>query len=252
MKFLHFISSVLAIFLLLASCCKEPEQTEPVSLGEISVDLDANKNHIRTEESLIGNLVADAFMDYAFSKGKQVDFALVNSGNIRFNPETRPSGIYPAGLFTGEMVDEMLPFGDFGEIVKVTGTELKEIFERSVAQLPEAKGPFLQLSEGVKIEVDLSKQRQIIDETLDPEVIVTPGKRIVSIKINSNEIDSLKEYTLFAPDFITLGNDGYVTFFNIPETKKESLGEDISIALKNYIILNSPVTPFIEGRITFK
>jgi 2',3'-cyclic-nucleotide 2'-phosphodiesterase (5'-nucleotidase family) len=233
------------------ACCKEALK-EPVALGEIKVNLDASEPEVRLKEALIGNMICDAVKSDAERKGKVVDFAVMNGGGIRFNEQNRPSGIYPAGLFTSEMVDEMLPFGNFNVIVKVTGKELKSIFERSVAQLPLIKGPFLQVSKELKITIDTTKSPQIINELVVPNIIVSNGNRIVSIKINNVEYDTLATYTLVTADFIADGNDGYITFKNISSDKKENLGEDQTGAVKEYIILNTPLTPLIEGRIVYQ
>lgn len=233
------------------SCCKDTVE-EPVALGEIKVDLDASKNELRSKETLIGNMVCEAIKADAERRGRVVSFSIMNGGGIRFNPESRPSGIFPAGLFTSEMIDEMLPFGNTNVVVKVTGKELKSIFERSVAQLPLAVGPFLQVSKELKIIIDTTKAAQVINELVEPHVIVINGNRIVSIKINNVEYDSLATYTLVTSDFIANGNDGYVTFRNISADKKENLGEDQSGAVKEYIILNTPLTPTIEGRIIYQ
>jgi 5'-nucleotidase/UDP-sugar diphosphatase len=243
------ISFILAV--LLSSCCKD-EFEKPVALGEIKMNLDASKSEVRTKETLIGNLIADAMKADAERKDKSVDFALMNGGGIRFDQETRPSGIYPSGLFTSEMVDEMLPFGNTNAIVKVTGKELKSILERSVAQLPLAEGPFLQLSAEIKITVDTTKAPQIINDLIEPNVIIYNGSRIKSIKINNVEYDSTATYTLITSDFIAAGNDGYVALKNIAPDKKEDLNEDQTGALKEYIILKTPITPVIEERIVFE
>lgn len=222
--------------------------------GITTVDLDASKSHIRSEESLIGNMIADAFKDYAESKGESVDFAVANSGNIRFSDETRTDGIYPANLeYTDEIIEEIFPWDNSLIKVKVTGVELKSIFENSVKSLPEdGKGWFLQVSSELKIQVDLSKQRQVLDET-DPEnpVIATQGERILSIIINNVEYDTTAQYTLAVNSYIAEGGDDFVTFKNIESTLKTQIGEDYREALKMYLQKYSPVTPALEGRITF-
>jgi len=245
------VSIYVLIVICFSACCKE-EAEDPIALGNITVDLDASKPTVRTKEALIGNMICDAVKSDAGRRGKVVDFSIMNGGGIRFNEQSRPSGIYPAGLFTSDMIEEMLPFGNASVVVKVTGKELKSIFERSVAQLPVAKGPFLQVSKELKIIIDTTKPPQIINDLVEPNIIVSNGSRIISIKINNVEYDSLATYTLVTSDFIAEGNDGYVTFKNISPDKKENLGDDQSGAVKEYIILNTPVTPIIEGRIIYQ
>ena len=251
MNYLKVLLIITSCIIFASSCCEERVKPDTVVVGEVLIDMDASKQTVRSQEALIGNMVADAFMEYVLLKDKAIDFAVINGGNLRINKDIRPDGIYPAGEWTREMVEELLPFGNFGIIVSVTGAELKSIFERSVAQLPLAKGPFLQVSKEVKIVIDTSasQQPQIINETQDQ--IVTEGSRIISIKINAKEYNTDSIYIFMGTDFMIEGNDGHVTLANISDDKKENLGEDLVIALENYLKTHSPVQPELEGRITF-
>lgn len=250
----HVLNSIILVFSI-QSCCKETNPPPSDILGQITVDLDANKSLLRTKETLIGNMICDGIKKEMDLRGEVVDFVVINGGAIRFNSSTRPSGIYPSGIFTSDMLDEMLPFNNANVIVKVTGKELKSIFERSVAVLPlTSPGSFLQVSKELKITIDTTNAPQVINELVDPPIIVTPGSRIISIKINNVEYDSLATYTLVIGDFIAeqTENDGYVTFRNISADKKENLGDNQADAVKNYIKLNAPITPHIEGRIIYQ
>jgi 2',3'-cyclic-nucleotide 2'-phosphodiesterase (5'-nucleotidase family) len=175
---------------------------------------------------------------------------VVNAGSIRYSASKRANGIYPAGIITSEMVDEMLPFGDATVLVKLTGKEVKSVFERAAAQYPLAKGPFLQVSKEIQVTIDTNQSPQIIN--IDGSMIISPGNRISSIKIQEVMIDSSAVYTVAFPDFIAEGNDGYVTLRNIPAVLKDNLFENQSNAIKEYIILNTPVTPVIENRLKFQ
>lgn len=250
MKKFYILVFVLSFLLSFNSCKKRERVQNSTPLGTLMIDLNANEDVIRKKESLIGNLVADAFKKEYDGKNMPVDFVLVNGGSIRFSLLKRPNGIYPAGVFTSEMADEILPFGNTNVSVKVTGKQLKAILERALAQYPLAKGPFMQVSKEVQILVDTTQAPQVLN--IDQTAIVFQGNRIVSIKINSIECDSLTEYKVGVSDFIADGNDGYVTFKNIPSSLKVNLGEDQVNALKEYVIINSPIEPKIEGRILFQ
>lgn len=250
----HILSCFILVFSI-QSCCKEKNLPPSDILGEITVDLDANSSVLRTKESLIGNMICDGIKKEMDVRGETVDFVIMNGGAIRFDPGIHPNGIYPSGIFTSAMVDEMLPFENANVIVKVTGKELKSIFERSVAIYPSmVSGPFLQVSKELKIVIDTTKNPQVIDDLVDPPVIVTPGNRIVSIKINDVEYDSLATYTLVVNQFIAEepDNDGFVTFRNIPADKKENLGDNQADVVKSYIKLNAPITPHLEERIIYQ
>lgn len=240
----------LSISVYLTSCRKKEVETSAVSLGTVTVDLSANENLIRKREALLGNMICDAIKKNLDDRGKIVDFVIVNSGNIRYNTSTRPDGIYKAGVYTSNMVQEMLPFGDASYIVKLTGKQLKEVLERSLALYPLAKGPFLQVSKELRIVVDTTKLPQLLD--VNESSIVSQGSRIVSIKINDIEYDTLAVYSVGLPEFIAEGNDGYVTLKNLAPSQKENLGENVTNAVTDYIIINVTLTPLIEGRIQFQ
>ena len=161
----------LLIFLLFMSCADDGNGNvtdEDIvyggKLGTSNVALDANKAVIRTEESPIGNLLGDAIYWYITNKMEiQIDFAIQNSGGIRFNEETRKDGIYPAGDFTENMVLEILQFPNTIAVVELSGLQLKEILEHSVALIEESKGQFLTFSKGVIATFDISKDQGVHD-----------------------------------------------------------------------------------------
>lgn len=250
MKITHIIIWLFILTGFFNSCQRKKRSPEPDIIGTLVVDLDAKEFVVRKREALIGNMIADAIkMDYE-NKGKAVDFTLVNGGSIRFSTSKRPDGIYIAGNFTTEMVNEMLPFGNTNVIVKITGKQLKEVFERSAARYPLAKGNFMQLSKEVKVLIDTTQAAQVLN--IDETAIVSHGSRIVSIKINNVEYDNLALYSVGVSDFTAEGNDGYTTLRKLSGSLKEYTGEDMANVLKEYVIINSVIEPKLEGRILFQ
>jgi 2',3'-cyclic-nucleotide 2'-phosphodiesterase (5'-nucleotidase family) len=250
MRRYYIIVLILGLLLFFDSCRKRDRSPQAHVLGALLVDLDANKTVVRKREALMGNMILDAFKNDMENRNKPVDFFISNGGGMRFSETKRPNGIYKAGDFTSEMVDEMLPFGNTNAIVTMTGSQLKEVFERSLAQYPLAQGAFLQVSKELQIVIDTTQAPQILD--VNNETIVSPGKRIVSIKYNTISIDSLKEYRVGTVNFLAEGNDGYVTFKSIPNELKEYIDEDQANALKEYVINKTPINPKLEGRIVFQ
>ena len=119
-------------------------------------------------------------------------------------------------------------------------------------------GWFLQVSNGVQIEVDTTKQAQIIDDVTNPDnpTIVTEGERISKIKINNADYSPTAEYTFAVTKWISEGFDGFVTLKNIDASRRAYIIECSTCSqnresLKAYI-KNTPVTPIIEGRIVIK
>jgi len=248
--FFGIILSILSII----SCKKDDDKTTPVNTGvlsNITVSLDANKPALRGGESLLGNLTADAWYFWATDSLKQsVDFALVNGGGMVFDQATRPDGIYPAGDMTMTIVNEIFFYDNTMAIVEVTGAELKSILERSVSVLPGSlKGWFLQCSENLKYTADLSKKAQVLNETNpDKPVIATEGERITSIKIKGVEYSPTTTYKVVTINYLAEGKDGFVTFANIPASKKQ-LHVDYRTAFVYYLKRNAVLTPKLTGRI---
>ena len=251
MRKILFYSFLIGCLSFASACLKKPKDEGNTNvIGALNVDLNANEAHIRTQESLIGNFICDAVKSGLESYNNPVDFVLMNSGSIRFDQTIRPNGIYAKGSFSSDMVDEMLPFSE-NKMVKVelTGLQLKEILERSVALLPNDKGSFLQLSKELSFTADLTKQAQIIDQTVTPNVIQSAGQRIIAVIYKGLPIDDLLNYYVAVPDYIANGNDGYVTFYNIDLSKKTIYNLSPTNLVREQVIINSPIVPILEGRI---
>jgi 2',3'-cyclic-nucleotide 2'-phosphodiesterase (5'-nucleotidase family) len=250
MKNLFLISLMPFVFFTVFSCRKSDGKPSSTEIGVSSVDLDANEVVIRKKEALLGNLICDALMTYFIQRGEQIDFALINGGNIRFNSQNRPDGIYKAGMITSEMVDEMLPFTNSSYIVQLTGYQLKQILERSVAQYPLAKGPFLQCSKEIRYKIDSNAVSQVVN--IEETEILSNGSRVDSIFINNETYSPNTIYKVLFSDYIAEGNDGFVTLKKINKSLKKYLSDNQTNALKDYIIVNSPIEPKLENRIYFK
>lgn len=97
---------------------------------------------VRCEETSIGDLCCDAFKELLGT-----DIALLNGGGIRSN------------ILKGEVsinqLRQVFPFSDTICKATITGQELLDALEYSVAALPAESGSFLQVS-GMKFEVDTS------------------------------------------------------------------------------------------------
>jgi len=221
-------------------------------IGVVAVDLITEQEIIRKVENLAGNMVADALMEYAVTNGYTSDFSLIGSGGIRFDESIRIDGVYPAGNWTNLMVNELLPFDNPLILVTITGAELKQTFERSVSKLPAAHSIFQQLSHEISIEVDISKQAQVIDQAQNPPVLVIPGQRIISIMIDGVEYNPITQYTLLTNNFLADGGDGFIALGNIPSSLKVNLGITEDEVFTQYIRNNSPVSAVLEQRIRFQ
>ena len=199
---------------------KSPEKSEgPEVIDQLTIDLDANKNAIRSSESSLSNLVADAKLAHAKKIDPDVIVAITNTGEIRFDEENRSDGTYKVGDFTQDMAAESLPFGKTVAILEITGAQLKELIEQRAPALPEAIGFFAQVSAGAVYTVDTSQQSEVLDADSENPTIETPGERVVSITINGVEIADTDIIKIALSEYIKAGEDGIVR--NLPEEPTE-------------------------------
>jgi len=225
-------------------------------IGRSTVDLDATKSTVRGEESVLGNMIADAML-YWFD---DADIALINGGAIRGDK------IYPAGDLTYLTVNEILPFRN--EIVKVQlpGTELRQVLEISASSItvegddcsdPNAtrtpSGGFLQIG-GLKVTYDTSGEPFCaVYDGKDVTEIVNPGNRVTNVEFlengDWNTLEDDATYTILISSWLAGGGDGYYVFRNESVTKDYTTVIDADVLIR-YIQENTPLTPILEGRIT--
>lgn len=180
-------------------------------VGSISTPMNSIKKNIRTEESALGNLFADAIRSL-----RNTDFAVINSGSIRGNRE------YTAGtVLIRKDIHKELPFGGKVNVVNISAAELKQVMEHSLSDVENASGRFLQIS-GFEVQYDLNK---------------AVGARVLSITQNGQPLEK-DNYTLATDDFIKNGGDKYDVF------KKKTV---ISYAVDDPFVW-SAVVAFIEEK----
>ncbi|MCC6713290.1 MAG: 5'-nucleotidase C-terminal domain-containing protein [Candidatus Dadabacteria bacterium] len=196
---------------------------------------------IRTEETNLGNLTADALFHQATVLAAEFDMplpdvALQNGGGIRNNT------LIPPGDITELTTFDIFPFTNFVSIVPAIPREqFKEIMENAVSAVENADGRFAQVS-GFSMVYDPAGTPQVLDEELN---VVTPGTRVRSITLDTGEVivadgavvpgEAIDIATI---DFSARGGDMY-PFRGAPFT---TLGVVYQRALYNYI-----VDPVAEG-----
>lgn len=167
--------------------------------------LDTRVSKIRTRDTPSGRLISSIMRDKF-----KTDIAFQNSGGIRGNK------LIPPGPITEKIVNRMFPFGNTMTILKVSGKELKQILERSVHNLPDTSGAFLQTS-GIQYTLDLTRtpQQLEINSIGKPVRIKTPGNRISMIKVMDKSgdyrpINENHKYSIATNSYLAKGGDGYI------------------------------------------
>lgn len=202
---------------------KELDADLNVVIGTTSTPIDSREAIVRTRESAIGNLVADAIRAQT-----QSDVAIVNGGGIRGNRQ------YDAGArITRRDVLTELPFGNRTVKLSVTGDMIRAALENGVSQVANTGGRFPQVS-GLAFTADLTKPA---------------GQRVETILIAGKPLDPAAGYTLATNDYMAAGGDGYAML----EAGKPLLGARDGRLMANdvmaYITAQKAVAPKVEGRI---
>lgn len=195
---------------------KQEQQLSEV-VGTTSVYLDGVRENVRTKETNLGNLTADAMRD-----ATGADVAFTNGGGIRASIEI--------GDITKKDLVTVFPFGNYVVTKKVTGKMILDAMEVGVASYPETLGSFPQVS-GITFKIDASKPA---------------GSRITNAKIGGTAVDPNKTYLLASNDFIFAGGDGYTMFADVEVVNEYSALEEILI---NYIQKLGKVDIKTSGRI---
>src|SRR5258705_6730812 len=194
-------------------------------VGRTSVDLDARSAIGRTQETNVGDFIADAFRA---STG--ADVALMNGGSIRADE------IIKAGALTRRDVLSILPFKNKVVKVEVSGAILHAVLEHGVARSAEDAEPgrFPQVS-GIRFTFDGRRP---------------PGSRIVDLSVNGKPLDEKKIYTLAASDYVAIdGGDGYAMLKTARVLIPRERGQFDSDVLQAAIVAKKIISPKTDGRI---
>ncbi|HEV7475628.1 MAG TPA: bifunctional UDP-sugar hydrolase/5'-nucleotidase, partial [Pyrinomonadaceae bacterium] len=154
-------------------------------VGRSSVPLDARSAVGRTQETNVGDFIADAFR-----AATQADVGLMNGGSIRADEIISP------GPLTNRDVLSILPFKNKVVKVELSGATLRQALEHGVARSAEDAEPgrFPQVS-GIRFSFDARRP---------------PGSRIVDLTVNGKPLDEKQNYTLATSDYVAIdGGDGY-------------------------------------------
>ncbi|HTO11272.1 MAG TPA: bifunctional UDP-sugar hydrolase/5'-nucleotidase, partial [Candidatus Binatia bacterium] len=115
--------------------------------GRTAVPLDARRAPLRTQETNIGDFVADAMRARL-----KTDVALMNGGGIRSDR------IVPVGPLTRRDVANLVPFNNVVVVLEMTGARLREAIEFGLVDREREGGQFLQVS-GMTLTFDPRRPR---------------------------------------------------------------------------------------------
>ncbi|MEW6650040.1 MAG: 5'-nucleotidase C-terminal domain-containing protein, partial [Chloroflexota bacterium] len=203
-------------------------------IGTSEVPLDGQRGTVRTRETNLGSLVADALRwqatQLAGVYGVPVpQVALQNGGGIRNNT------ILPAGNLTELDTFSVLPFPNFVSVVEdVSREQFKEILENAVSRVDRVDGRFAQIS-GFRFTWNPAGTAQVLDADGN---VTTVGSRVVSVTLDDGTVIIADgsvvpgaALTVATIDFLARSGDQY-PFRGAPFT---TVGVTYQQALQNYI-----------------
>ena len=194
-----------------------------VEIGATTGPLDSRRNSVRSMETAIGNLVADA-MRWA----TDADVAMANGGGIRADRE------YEAGtMLTRRDILTELPFGNVTVMSEITGQQILDAMENGVSRVEDGSGRFPQIA-GMSI---------VYDPT------APAGSRIVKLMIGDSEVDVNAVYTFATNDYAMGGGDGYGMLGGGRMLINTGNGNLMANDVIDYVIDQGGVHNTVEGRI---
>lgn len=190
---------------------KYKADSSKVVIENSPVKLSGDRMDVRVRETNLGNVVADALLDYGQSGfSHKSNLAVTNGGGLRETiAKDKP-------VTKGDII-AVLPFGNSVAQIQVTGQNIYDMFVKSLGSilqvdesgknvLDENGQPLLEPSGGF---LQVAGARVYYDTTLPTE------KRILSIDILDPEtkaykpLDTTETYYLVTNDFLAAGGDGY-------------------------------------------
>ena len=184
--------------------------------------LESSTQLSRLSENALCNLVTDSMRELG-----EADVSIMNAGTVR-------SDINQGDIKYQDVINTM-PFSNDVLVQEITGQTIFDALEFGVRVLPGRTSRFPQVS-AITYKVDISINSTVeVDEN---EVFQKLGKenRVYDVKVNGEDLDLEKTYTISSHSFILNGGDGYSMFIG-HEILKTSVGVDNEVLL-DYIINN--------------
>jgi VCBS repeat-containing protein len=202
--------------------------------GRTAVFLNGLRVSVRTEETNLGNLSADANLAAGRAADPATVLSIKNGGGIRdaigtvgtgavptyLPPAANPSAGKPEGAVSRLDIENSLRFNNSLALVTITATQLKQVLEHAVAgsSTSATPGQFPQIG-GMRFAWNPAGTAQVITSG----AITTPGTRITSVVVlasngSTSDVvvsagavvgDASRTFRMVTLNFLEAGGDGY-------------------------------------------
>lgn len=177
---------------LLASVRERSSAALNVPVAHMAVPVISRRIMSGTDESPLGQLVADALLSAGRKWGAQIAFT--NQGGLRTDLESSGDNMVTSGH-----VQASLPFGNDLVIINMSGAQILALLEAQWSGSDPDKRGMLQVSESFSYSYDARKPW---------------GQRIVrdSVRVGGMPLDENAVYRIALYNYLADGNDGFATF----------------------------------------
>ncbi|TVQ37666.1 MAG: hypothetical protein EA384_11330 [Spirochaetaceae bacterium] len=190
-------------------------------VGETGLMLNGLREHVRSQETNLGNLVTDVLRQRTGA-----DIAVYNGGGIRASAEM--------GEITLEAAMDILAFQNDVVTLQMTGAQVVEMIEHGISAYPDVSGRFLQVS-GIRFYFNPARPA---------------GQRITRVFVGDSPLVRNRNYTVATNEFLAAGGDGYAVLEQARQLEIFDIHDQAMFI--QYLQQNSPVFPRVEGRIVIE
>jgi 2',3'-cyclic-nucleotide 2'-phosphodiesterase (5'-nucleotidase family) len=194
-----------------------------IVIGSTAVGLEARRTPLRTQETNLGNFIADAMRARA-----RADVALINGGGIR------TERVIPPGPLRKRDINGLLPFTNVIVTVEMRGRQLRDALEEGLAGIEREAGGFLQVS-GLRVVYDATRP---------------PGQRVRQVTVGGAALDPDRLYTVATIDYLVRGGDGFTAFKQTKRLVSETSGPQLSDVVLDAVQAQGAIKPEVEGRLS--
>ncbi|MFN2363393.1 MAG: 5'-nucleotidase C-terminal domain-containing protein, partial [Halarsenatibacteraceae bacterium] len=149
-------------------------------IGETEVSLNGERQHVRTQETNLGNLVSDVIR---WRTG--ADIAVYNGGGIRDSGDL--------GEITLETAMAILAFDNEVVSLEMSGLDIIKMLEHAVSEYPAVAGKFLQIS-GMRFDFNPNEE---------------PGHRVKDVFVGGERLRIRNNYEVATNEYLASGGDDY-------------------------------------------
>ena len=191
----------------------------------LTAENELSTRNVRTEESNLANVIADAIRAVEKSDAAFVHGSAFGTTTI------------PKGKCTAEDVLKAVQYReDPVVIVKLSGAQIKKALENGLKLYPQKSPEFLQVS-GIVVTVDSNADKE---------------KRVTDLRVGGSKLDDNKKYTVAMPSPLANGALGYYKIWDKSEAIDRETSKTVGQAVSDYLNGRTTLGGRSEERIVIK